>query len=1291
MKQWLRILVVGVGILWQAQASHLQGADIWYEHVNADTYRVWLALYRDCDGISLSTTQTLTVASSCTTSFTVTMNLVGTAQEVSPLCPASLPNSTCNGGTLPGTERYLFSALVVLPCAAPDWTFSWSTCCRNNAITNLQTPGSQSMYVEATLDNTLGPNNAPQFVNMPVPYICNGQPFLYNHGATDVDGDQLVYSLVNALGAGGTPLTYVAPYSPTYPLATTTGTFPFDPNTGQMNFTPNGVQNAVVVVKVEEYRNGRLIGTTMRDIQVVVIDCQSSPNQPVGSVQNLSTGNLTQNGGVFDILVCGSGQNIYFEFPGSDADGDNINMFSNDVNTAIPAASWTVLNNNTQNPVGVFSWTPTPADEGNNYTFTIVLQDDGCDINQITVYTVRIAVGSAVDAGPDQTYCLSLGNPVQLWATGGFNFTWTPATGLSCTNCPNPLASPSTTTTYTVTNDCGATDQVTVFVDNLQVFVTPVTDTVCQGATVNLSATWANCASCTGSNVFWSPATGLSCTNCANPTAVVMSSTDYVATIDNGVCQASDTARIIVRGGIQVQISASTTELCYDSTTGTVSPSAQLDATIVGGASNCLNFTGSYSSGPFNVDIGTGTTSTGSPTPYEGGWHDGRIQILYLASELQAAGMTAGDVITAIGFNVAVNGTTDDYNNFTIKMECTNLTQLTNTFQQLNNVVFTPKTVTIAATGWHIHQLDVPFQWDGTSNLIVEICFDNTTWSGDDQVYYTTTGFTSVTYDYADNSAGCSLNTPLTSSNRPNTRFVVRNAPWTPPTYTYTWSPATGLSCTNCSNPIATPSTTTTYTVTVSDGQCAGTADTTIRVSTVDATSNPSTCVNTGDVVQLNAVFTGTTPAPACGNYTGTYTTAPANIDIGTATTSTGTPTPYEGFWDDGRIQMLYLASELLAAGMQPGDVITEIGFNVAAKGSSQPYNNFTIKMECTNLTSLSGFQNLTNVVFTPKSVTTAVGWNMHVLDNPFRWDGSSNIIVEVCFDNTSYTNDDDVYYTATGFTSVVYDYADNDTGCILNTPFTSSNRPNTRFVVRAGTPLQVSYTWSPPTGLSCTNCQNPTATVNSSITYVVTADNGYCQAKDSVRIDICAPLPLNLLSFSAEVVEVNDVLVQWEVVNERGIAHYVVERSIDGEYFEPIATVPAQNSLQLHRYTTIDPDRAPGVSYYRLKSVEQDGLERYSNVVMVVIGAEGIVRVGSPYPNPAQQQFYLPVFSSGERSLRVQLYNILGMRLMDRVYTVRGGMEQLVIDVSQYRSGSYVLRIQTEGREHLYRIQVAR
>jgi gliding motility-associated-like protein len=77
--------------------------------------------------------------------------------------------------------------------------------------------------------------------------------------------------------------------------------------------------------------------------------------------------------------------------------------------------------------------------------------------------------------GADQT--IEIGEEVQLngivaGAQGNIQTTWTPVTNLSCTNCTNPIADPSQTTTYILEvedeNGCKASDTITINVEDPQ-------------------------------------------------------------------------------------------------------------------------------------------------------------------------------------------------------------------------------------------------------------------------------------------------------------------------------------------------------------------------------------------------------------------------------------------------------------------------------------------------------------------------------------------------------------------------------------------------------------------------------------------------------------------------------------------------------------------------------------------------------------------------------------------------------------------------------------------------------
>ncbi|HXH17894.1 MAG TPA: hypothetical protein VNJ07_02335, partial [Chitinophagales bacterium] len=246
-------------------ATHSVGIDLSYECLGGNTYRFTLNFYRDCVGIDApSPSAAINIFSnSCNVNTNISLPLQSVT-EVSPICPQLFPQSTCRGGSLPGIEQYVYSGTYTFPLQCSDWLISYELCCRNYAITNLMTPGDYNIYAEALLDNTNGLcNNSPVFTTLPVPYFCANQTFNYNHGAIDGDGDSLVYSLVDPRTDRSTPIPHAGGFTAANPLATNLG-FGFDTQTGQMTFNARSNQQAVVTVRVDEYRNGVRVGSTLR-------------------------------------------------------------------------------------------------------------------------------------------------------------------------------------------------------------------------------------------------------------------------------------------------------------------------------------------------------------------------------------------------------------------------------------------------------------------------------------------------------------------------------------------------------------------------------------------------------------------------------------------------------------------------------------------------------------------------------------------------------------------------------------------------------------------------------------------------------------------------------------------------------------------------------------------------------------------------------------------------------------------------------------------------------------------
>ncbi|MCB9336339.1 MAG: gliding motility-associated C-terminal domain-containing protein [Flavobacteriales bacterium] len=476
MKKLLFSLILFILGTFSVKASHLMGGEITYTHVSGDDYLVVLGVYRDCSGIDLSDFATVDFTSSCGT-FSFDFDLDSTV-EVSQLCASSLGSSTCNGGSLPGTQKWVYSQIVTLPPCA-DWVISWTDGSRNPGSTNLQNPDLENIYIEATLNNILGAfNSSPQYIALPTPYLCANQLNIFNHGASDVDGDSLYYQFAQPLSAAGTPIAFTAGYSVNDPILTTAG-MNLNPETGEMCFTPSQAQICVVSVLVSEYRNNVLIGTQIREMQVVVSNSCGGNIPPTagggaavcgGGGGSLSVDyqgpSVTQLDG--NSFVMCPNDSLCFTIPFADVDGDNVSIITN-IGISIPTANFSISGNNTTNAELSICWVPTSLDSGINI-FTIEVRDDACPISAFQYYTYDITVFDQPYAGPDQTICGP--QTATLQALGGGGYTWSVLSGdtdlghMSCTSCETTIVDPDVTTTYLLTSSlaaaCENTDTVIV-------------------------------------------------------------------------------------------------------------------------------------------------------------------------------------------------------------------------------------------------------------------------------------------------------------------------------------------------------------------------------------------------------------------------------------------------------------------------------------------------------------------------------------------------------------------------------------------------------------------------------------------------------------------------------------------------------------------------------------------------------------------------------------------------------------------------------------------------------------
>ncbi|HRO42566.1 MAG TPA: gliding motility-associated C-terminal domain-containing protein [Flavipsychrobacter sp.] len=215
--------------------------------------------------------------------------------------------------------------------------------------------------------------------------------------------------------------------------------------------------------------------------------------------------------------------------------------------------------------------------------------------------------------------------------------------------------------------------------------------------------------------------------------------------------------------------------------------------------------------------VGTKDSLSTTNSPFFGGAEDNRTQYLFRASELKEMGLTQG-IITTLQWKVTQKFSQQPYSNFTIKMGCTPLSNLTNSFNANPQTVFTAPSYNVTL-GWNTFTLTTPFNWDGVSNLIVETCFDNISTSLTDEVAHSVTPFISVFQRSGFGTPGCAMTTQGTigglRSLRPKIRFYICE----PPTgiAKFTWTPGTLLSDSTIQQPLAYIPAHNTYNVTVID------------------------------------------------------------------------------------------------------------------------------------------------------------------------------------------------------------------------------------------------------------------------------------------------------------------------------------------------------------------------------------------------------------------------------------------------------------------------------------------
>lgn len=457
------------------------------------------------------------------------------------------------------------------------------------------------------------------------------------------------------------------------------------------------------------------------------------------------------------------------------------------------------------------------------WTVTATEAATGC-VNTMTTAPVTIQPAFLSPVATNSAHCgvqvptASVSDP-NNFTTPTFNWYSSPSstTALQSTTANTYGATVGTTTTLFVTTTNPAT--------GCQSDATPVVITVAPAPALTLSAATAtNCSTSPSGlvtmidgatsydNFTWTNASTVAGTvaagytfNPANATPnAPATTTTYVLTAaqtTGQLCQ--NTATVVVTTNSLPLISstvANPTAICSG---GTVNLSA---------ASTTLT---PITAVPGPASTGANTTTT-YPSPF-GNWYWGaKQQFLYTAAELTAAGFAAG-TISSLAFDVTTPVTTT-LTDYTIAMKNTTVTALTTTFETgLTQVFYSAAYTPSALTGFANNTFNItPFNWDGTSNVVIDICFNNTAYTTN-AVATWANAFTGAAHYYNADAAGvcATVTAGVVTNNRPMIQMSGTTGTNYTPTLAWTW-PALNQNGTTASTVVSNPGTTNitaTYTV----------------------------------------------------------------------------------------------------------------------------------------------------------------------------------------------------------------------------------------------------------------------------------------------------------------------------------------------------------------------------------------------------------------------------------------------------------------------------------------------
>ncbi len=171
--------------------------------------------------------------------------------------------------------------------------------------------------------------------------------------------------------------------------------------------------------------------------------------------------------------------------------------------------------------------------------------------------------------------------------------------------------------------------------------------------------------------------------------------------------------------------------------------------------------------------------------------------------------------------------------------------------------------------------------------------------------------------------------------------------------------------------------------------------------------------------------------------------------------------------------------------------------------------------------------------------------------------------------------------------------------------------------------------------------------------------------------------LPVNLLDFKALMVG-NQVNLLWTTANEVNMQQYIVERSVDGNHFSPVAKVGAKGGAVTNQYSIADDVTFlnGATIYYRLKQVDNAQQAKLSKIISLKTKPGSMVMLHVS-PNPAQGFVYLSINVLRETNAVIKMTDGFGRPVYVSKTKLFAGVTTVSLNnLSAYAAGTYTIQV---------------